>query len=618
MGKWLCFSDRRKCRRSAGFLRDYPFPLSLHPGFAPLSSHFTHFGSQDLVSADLSEAAGSQSWKFSCVVLPELPPCRTPTPCEHALFAQGVLSSPCKYTSRSNKNNNIQYVDVELPTRTSIIQIYTRTNKPKKQHTCTTQHLHKQHYTDTNTTPTHTTDNSRKRQLPSVPLSPEGMAGLARKHVASSILQGVGKHWPLSGAAANEQTSEARVYTGLWSLPYRSLKSRNFPIPTLVIINVYLLSSATVAIIFTRPVNETNSKYVADQAAFILTTYSTGSRFRVHLLKNCAAHDISLVRAGRGRPDWLLRVAKEFLLAGLPAGKQVARAMNGVQRCAMLGCGIAIFLSCAVEVDGHARVPFKSSAKWLDGIPRYKSTFWEELRLVVWRIAGLQNDVGRLQEGYKFAQLQFSNCRISLEPAHSLAARRCGNTGNSPELGLSGTRGEGVAEKGVPRRERRQRERVREGGRMDGICMPSESGAWVVHAALPGDRSLLAKTARPPTSRTWFHPGKATPGFSEVEIVPDDAAGWRYSSGISRFPRPCVPILLHSHLIPRSSTLKTSHAVKSLPNLSTQTILAGTYACTMAIAGLSGAMTTIVAMGHIERRRVLLEGHSQPGKAKRA
>ncbi|KAJ8889270.1 hypothetical protein PR048_008768 [Dryococelus australis] len=34
-----------------------------------------------------------------------------------------------------------------------------------------------------------------------------------------------------TGAAANEQTAEALVYTGLWSLAYMSLNSRNFPIP---------------------------------------------------------------------------------------------------------------------------------------------------------------------------------------------------------------------------------------------------------------------------------------------------------------------------------------------------------------------------------------------------
>ncbi|KAJ8868580.1 hypothetical protein PR048_030118 [Dryococelus australis] len=38
----------------------------------------------------------------------------------------------------------------------------------------------------------------------------------------------------------------------------------------------------------------------------------------------------------------------------------------------------------------------------------------------------------------------------------------------------------------------------------------------------------------------------------------DDAAGWRVFSGISRFPRPCIPALLHIHLAPTSSALKTS------------------------------------------------------------
>ncbi|KAJ8877676.1 hypothetical protein PR048_022131 [Dryococelus australis] len=40
--------------------------------------------------------------------------------------------------------------------------------------------------------------------------------------------------------------------------------------------------------------------------------------------------------------------------------------------------------------------------------------------------------------------------------------------------------------------------------------------------------------------------GRIAPGFLYAGIVPDDAAGWRVFSGISRFPRPCIPALLHN------------------------------------------------------------------------
>ncbi|KAJ8866087.1 hypothetical protein PR048_033611 [Dryococelus australis] len=40
----------------------------------------------------------------------------------------------------------------------------------------------------------------------------------------------------------------------------------------------------------------------------------------------------------------------------------------------------------------------------------------------------------------------------------------------------------------------------------------------------------------------------STPGFSHVGIVPDNAAGRRVFSGISRFPRPFIPALPHNHL----------------------------------------------------------------------
>ncbi|KAJ8894820.1 hypothetical protein PR048_000127 [Dryococelus australis] len=41
---------------------------------------------------------------------------------------------------------------------------------------------------------------------------------------------------------------------------------------------------------------------------------------------------------------------------------------------------------------------------------------------------------------------------------------------------------------------------------------------------------------------------RVTPGFLQMGILPDDATGRRVFSGVSRFPRPCFPALLHSHL----------------------------------------------------------------------
>ncbi|KAJ8870034.1 hypothetical protein PR048_029045 [Dryococelus australis] len=53
-------------------------------------------------------------------------------------------------------------------------------------------------------------------------------------------------------------------------------------------------------------------------------------------------------------------------------------------------------------------------------------------------------------------------------------------------------------------------------------------------------------------------PGGVATGFSQVWIVPDDAAGRRVFSGISRFPRRCIPALLHTRLASPSSALETS------------------------------------------------------------
>ncbi|KAJ8874454.1 hypothetical protein PR048_025303 [Dryococelus australis] len=65
-------------------------------------------------------------------------------------------------------------------------------------------------------------------------------------------------------------------------------------------------------------------------------------------------------------------------------------------------------------------------------------------------------------------------------------------------------------------------------------------------------------------------PGRVTPGFSQLGIMLDDAAGRRVFSGIFRFPCPFIPVLLHPHLASPSSALKTSmlRAAKSLHSLS--------------------------------------------------
>ncbi|KAJ8867454.1 hypothetical protein PR048_031256 [Dryococelus australis] len=52
--------------------------------------------------------------------------------------------------------------------------------------------------------------------------------------------------------------------------------------------------------------------------------------------------------------------------------------------------------------------------------------------------------------------------------------------------------------------------------------------------------------------------GGVDPEFSHVGIEPDDASGRRVFSGISRFSRPCIPVLLHTDLSSPSSALKTT------------------------------------------------------------
>ncbi|KAJ8897663.1 hypothetical protein PR048_003012 [Dryococelus australis] len=68
----------------------------------------------------------------------------------------------------------------------------------------------------------------------------------------------------------------------------------------------------------------------------------------------------------------------------------------------------------------------------------------------------------------------------------------------------------------------------------------------------PGE--VQSAPARLPRKRTGSTPpppspeSRAIPGYLQVGIVPDDAAGRWFFSGISRFPRPFVPVLLQTRL----------------------------------------------------------------------
>ncbi|KAJ8875096.1 hypothetical protein PR048_022987 [Dryococelus australis] len=61
-----------------------------------------------------------------------------------------------------------------------------------------------------------------------------------------------------------------------------------------------------------------------------------------------------------------------------------------------------------------------------------------------------------------------------------------------------------------------------------------------------------------PVCETDSTPDEVASGIPHVGIVLNDAAGRRVFSGISRFPRHCIPTLLHTHLTYLSSDLKIS------------------------------------------------------------
>ncbi|KAJ8894552.1 hypothetical protein PR048_007209 [Dryococelus australis] len=80
---------------------------------------------------------------------------------------------------------------------------------------------------------------------------------------------------------------------------------------------------------------------------------------------------------------------------------------------------------------------------------------------------------------------------------------------------------------------------------------------WVAPPPLLGPGAAVTERLdrSPPTMANQVQ----SPARSQVGIAPDDAADQRvFLSEIFRFPRTCIPVLLHSHLISPLSALKTS------------------------------------------------------------
>ncbi|KAJ8878051.1 hypothetical protein PR048_022514 [Dryococelus australis] len=80
----------------------------------------------------------------------------------------------------------------------------------------------------------------------------------------------------------------------------------------------------------------------------------------------------------------------------------------------------------------------------------------------------------------------------------------------------------------------------------------TEAKRWLILRTPP-----THATVRPLASHRG-EPGSIPGRFSHVGIMPDDATDRRVYSGISRFPRPFIPALLHTHLTSPSPALKTS------------------------------------------------------------
>ncbi|KAJ8872337.1 hypothetical protein PR048_025941 [Dryococelus australis] len=74
----------------------------------------------------------------------------------------------------------------------------------------------------------------------------------------------------------------------------------------------------------------------------------------------------------------------------------------------------------------------------------------------------------------------------------------------------------------------------------------------------PETRAAMVRLLASHQNESGSIPGLFTPRFSQLELVLDDSTDRRVFSGISRFPRPFIPALLHAHLTSPSSAFKTS------------------------------------------------------------
>ncbi|KAJ8878697.1 hypothetical protein PR048_019282 [Dryococelus australis] len=116
---------------------------------------------------------------------------------------------------------------------------------------------------------------------------------------------------------------------------------------------------------------------------------------------------------------------------------------------------------------------------------------------------------------------------------------------------------------------------MRTGQHMEPAASTSVSTILKTSQQFQGPRWLSGFDCLPrPTANRVSTLGRATPGFPQMVVVPDNAAIRRILSAISGFLSPSVPALLRSHLISPSSALKTSllRAAQISQLNSTQTI----------------------------------------------
>ncbi|KAJ8865931.1 hypothetical protein PR048_033454 [Dryococelus australis] len=371
--------------------------------------------------------------------------------------------------------------------------------------------------------------------------------------------------WGSTGTTANEQTSEDRLYERLWSLAYRSLNSRNFPIPSCALLSyprVYtcvLLKGLTMRTI--RQMNEKNDMWeIMHLGGALLPLGTTKMLCGLQRVANVGDQTIRnrLRGAGAYRPIAIedhcslaptskCRVSTHWVSAVTVEGDDWANVLQEVSP-TMLSRPVAKVSSYNESWRNILDVELQQEFRKVEITDtRGRRLFWQgeagatsSERVACLCLPGSRRQwdgqpVGRVDDAQKklvtFAARRGA-CPDSL--TRTTFATRSGESDTPTPQNARRYRGENTGDLGGPLT-------ARGGGNGTSPRIPTCGNPVTRLGIEPGspwwEASVL--TGRPPRANTGSIPSRTTPGFSHI------AGRWVFS-GISRFQSHFISALLHT------------------------------------------------------------------------